>query len=118
MHEWGAALSSHLWSEGQQSLHDWVGRYEGHELGVDHLHLVHLLGHKACVQLVRDGLSLLCGGGCAQIVGGCAVFTISTIRGSTGRDLVTAAGCGYAVRCYTSHTVICTQSADAWRALS
>ena len=77
VHELGADVCTHLWGERQEGLHDWVRRYEGHKLGVDHLHLVHLLRHKICIQLVRNGLRLLCGGGRAQIVGGCAEITSS-----------------------------------------
>nr|CAB3454443.1 unnamed protein product [Digitaria exilis] len=51
-----------LGGHGQQRLDDWVGAHQGHELGVEQLHLVHLLGDEERVDQVADGLRVLHGG--------------------------------------------------------
>ena len=61
----------HLGCEGQERLHDGLGGDEGHELGVDQLHLVAVLGHKVGEQLVSHSLGLLGGGALPQLKGGC-----------------------------------------------
>jgi hypothetical protein len=56
-----------LGGHGQQRLDDGVGADEGDELGVEQLHLVHLLGHEEGVDEVADGLRVLHGGHAADL---------------------------------------------------
>ncbi len=51
-----------LGSEGQEGLDGLVGGNEGHELGVNELHLVNLLADKVGVQLISHSLSIPSGG--------------------------------------------------------
>lgn len=51
-----------LGCQGEKRLHGGLSRDEGHELGEDDLHLVHLLAHKLGEQLICNRLRLLCGG--------------------------------------------------------
>jgi len=48
-----------LGGHGQQRLDDGVGAHQRHELGVEQLHLVHLLRHEEGVDQVADGLRVL-----------------------------------------------------------
>uniref|UniRef100_J3MK83 DUF834 domain-containing protein n=1 Tax=Oryza brachyantha TaxID=4533 RepID=J3MK83_ORYBR len=48
-----------LGGHGEQDLDDGVGADEGDELGVEQLHLVHLLGDEEGVDEVADGLGVL-----------------------------------------------------------
>jgi hypothetical protein len=51
---------------------------EGHELGVDQLHLVHLSRHKVSKDLISNGLCLTGGGGGTQAEGLCGWWQAET----------------------------------------
>jgi hypothetical protein len=56
-----------LGRHGEQRLDDGVGAHQRHELGVEQLHLVHLLGDEERVDEVADGLRVLDGGHAAHL---------------------------------------------------